>query len=123
MMPTALYAIQVLYGIFWLYTGLNGFFHWQKIPHISKEIDTINEVFISSGFLMTTVKIVEIIGALTLITGFGSFIGLLLMTPLLWGICGLHLRYNPKPWGLLAVLLVPYLILVWKHHDYWPRLL
>lgn len=120
---TLLNWIQIAYGFYWLYSGLNGFFHWQKIPVVAKEITTISELFVASSFLMTTVKAVEVVVGLCYITGFGSFIGVLLLTPLIWGICGLHLRYNPKPLKILAFIIPPYLALIWKHSDYWSRLL
>lgn len=122
MIDNTFLGIQMLYGAFWLFNGLNGFFRWQPIPHISKEIDAVTEVFVKSEFLMLTVKIIELIVGLTFITNQFSFIGLLILTPVLYGICGLHLKYNPKPWGILAVLLVPFSILVLKHQEFLLRL-
>jgi len=110
-------ALQSIYGFFWLFTGLNGFFRWLPIPFVANEIEEVNQTFVKTKFLMTTVKIIEMAAGLMLMLNFMPLLGLLMLAPLIFGICGLHTRYNPKPYFMLGGLLLPYLLLLTFYRD------
>jgi hypothetical protein len=112
--------IFMLQMIFW---GLNGFLHFMSIPPSSEKIDAFVKACIDVGFIMPTVKVLEIVGGLMLICSSLIPLGLSLFAPLIFVITLLHACFNPKPWGVLLSTSLPYVLLLYFHHqDLWTRL-
>lgn len=100
-------TIEILYGLFWLWSGLNAIFHWQAVPHVSEKMDRFVQACMETGFIMPTVKTIEILAGLLFIFSF-TIAGLFLMTPIIFGIVGLHIAYNKKPIPMLLIVMGPY---------------
>jgi uncharacterized membrane protein YphA (DoxX/SURF4 family) len=94
---------------FW---GLNGFFHWMKIPPSDDFITRFGDLCFESKFIMPTVKIFEILFGIALLTGWGTMLSLIMLGPIVFVISGLHLFHNKKWWEVLIPISLPYLILV-----------
>ncbi len=100
--------------VFW---GLNGFFHFVAIPPSSPTIDKFTEACLEARFIMPAVKIIEFVGGLFLLMNWGVPFVLACFAPILFVVTGLHLLYNPKPWAVLVTCSLPYLALVFIHHE------
>lgn len=103
-------SIEILYGLFWLWSGLNAIFHWQAVPHVSEKMDRFVAACMETGFIMPTVKFVEILAGLLFLFSF-TISGLLFMAPIVFGIIGLHIAYNKKPIPMILIVMGPYTIL------------
>lgn len=88
---------QWLFGGYWIIQGLNGFFHWFAIPFVSTEMDQFISEFSKVRGFMFTIKLIEILAGLLLLTGFARIFSWILFLPLIFGIIILHWNYNPRP--------------------------
>lgn len=111
-----IFALQM---VFW---GLNGFFNWIKLPPASPAIEKFVQACIETRFIMPSIKLIEIIFGAFLLLGFVIPISLLIFAPLLFIISGLHILYNPRPWGVLVSYTLPYAILLFIHSSTLLRL-
>ncbi|WP_295903807.1 hypothetical protein [uncultured Bdellovibrio sp.] len=103
------------FGLQMVFWGLNGFFYWVKIPPSGPVIDKFVEACIETKFIMPIVKLVEIFFGAFLLLGFAVPLSLTVFAPLIFVITGLHLFHNPKHWGVLGPITVPYLVLIFLH--------
>ncbi|MGE9745635.1 hypothetical protein [Bdellovibrio bacteriovorus] len=111
-----------IFGLQMFFWGLNGFFHWVKIPPSDPKIDAFVNACMETRFIMPTVKLMEIIGGAVLLLNFAVPATLVVFAPLIFVISGLHILHNPKPWGVLVTTTVPYLLLVFFHNTSLLRL-
>lgn len=101
---------HITYGLFWIFQGLNGFYHWKKIPFVSHKMDqTITHFYAIPGF-MESVKILQIFIGLSLMSIKFAYLGLFLLAPILYGITLLHINFNKKPLPLLLALNLPFIL-------------
>ncbi|WP_413582811.1 hypothetical protein [Bdellovibrio sp. HCB288] len=64
---------------------------------------------------MPTTKIAEILLGLLMIIGFAMPLTILLIAPIVFVITLLHLLHNPKPWGVVIPITIPYAVTVGFH--------
>lgn len=101
-------ALRWIFGLQIAFWGLNGFFHWVKIPPSAEVIEKFTQACIDTKFIMPTVKILEIAAGLLLLFNFSTALCLALLAPIMFVITGLHVFYNPKPGAVLIPLVLPY---------------
>jgi uncharacterized membrane protein YphA (DoxX/SURF4 family) len=103
-----LHTLQLIfikaYGIYWLYTGINGLFSFRKPPPASPEFNEKIEHLYSLRFLMPSVKTLEVICGVFLIFGFKPILALFVLCPILFGIVGLQILFNKKYFILISTL-------------------
>jgi len=95
-----------------LFWGLNSVFHWIAIPPSNKVIEQFTEACFKTKFIMPTVKALEIVGGLLLLSGFYTHLALLALAPLIFVITGLHLFHNKRSWEVLVPISLPYVVLL-----------
>ncbi|WP_374075985.1 DoxX family membrane protein [Bdellovibrio bacteriovorus] len=121
------YYIEIIFrwafGLQMVFWGLNGFFHWIKIPPSGAVIDKFVEACVETKFIMPSVKLIEIFCGAFLLLGFAIPISLVIFAPLMFVITGLHLFHNPKHWTVLAPVTIPYLVLLVFHSGSLLRLI
>lgn len=110
-------AIRWIFAVPMIFWGLNGFFHFLAIPASSPTINKFTEACIEARFIMPTVKIIEIVGGVFLLLNWAVPFTLACFAPIIFVVSGLHLLHNPKPWGVLIPTTLPYLILIFFHHE------
>lgn len=106
-------------GLQMLFWGLNSFFNWKQIPPSAAPIENFVKACIETRFLMPTVKLVEILGGALLLTGYGTLLAEVVLAPLIFVICGLHLRHNPRGWTVVLPLALPYLVILLLNAPAW----
>ncbi len=103
-------AVEMGLGIQFCFWGLNGFMNWVKPP----ENDEIFSNFIGAcyqvKYLMSSIKIIQIIAGLMLVSQFKPSIGLLLLTPIVFGISLLQIFHAKNPWPVLVPISIPFAI-------------
>lgn len=111
-----------VFGLQMVFWGLNGIFHWVNLPPISAKFQRFVDACIDVGFVMPLVKTIEILFGLSLLFNFLVPLSLAAFAPIMVVISGLHILHNPKPWGVLSTILLPYLVLIFSHRDSLLRL-
>ncbi|HEX7675470.1 MAG TPA: hypothetical protein VF412_14940 [Bdellovibrio sp.] len=95
--------------IFW---GLNGFFNWINIPPSGEGVGKFVQACIDTRFIMPTVKILEIVSGILLLCSFLVILNIFIFAPIVFGITMLHVLHNPKPWGVVLPIAVPFAIIL-----------
>ncbi|MEK2689170.1 hypothetical protein [Bdellovibrio sp. GT3] len=108
-------ACRVVFGLQMVFWGLNGFFNWLKIPPSPPVIERFVGACYETRFIMPTTKIAEILLGLLMIVGFAVPLTILLIAPIVFVITFLHLLHNPKPWGVVIPITLPFAIVVGFH--------
>lgn len=103
-------ASRWILGLQLIFWGLNGFFNWKQIPPSDPRIERFVQACIEIRFLMPTVKCLEIIFGVILLTGYGTVLALVGIAPILFVICGLHILFNKHSGRVVMPLALPYLI-------------
>lgn len=111
-----------IFGLQMAFWGLNGFFHWIKIPAASPKFEKFVDSCIEVGFIMPSVKLLEILFGLFLVLNILVPFSLVVFAPIMFVIAGLQILHNPKPWGVLMTIVLPYLVLISFHRDSLLRL-
>ncbi len=110
-------------GLQLLFWGLNGFFQWKAIPACGAFIDRFSDICAQSKFIMPTVKTIEIVFGIALLTGYATLLSLIFLGPIIFVISGLHLLHNRRWWQVLIPITVPYLLLVLAEQGQFRSLL
>ncbi len=92
-----LFAASLLFGLMFINSGLNKFFHYMPMPKDMPE-SAINlfTAFMSIGWLMPLIAVVEIIGGLLFILPKYRAIAALMIFPILVGIVLTHIVNIPS---------------------------
>ncbi len=92
-----LFAASLLFGLMFINSGLNKFFHYMPMPKDMPE-SAINlfTAFMSIGWLMSLIAVVEIIGGLLFILPKYRAIAALMIFPILVGIVLTHIVNIPS---------------------------
>lgn len=98
----------LIWGAFWLFQGLNGIFHWVPVPFVSDKMNKAVEAFYQIPGFMTSVKLFQVLAGVLCLFPQLHIASWLLLAPILFGINLLHFNFNPKPWGLLLFLNLPW---------------
>ncbi len=82
-MPSFKSSLRLFFGIFLLFFGLNRFFLFLPIPPLSEAAADLMRAFVASGYIMSSVAIIQIICGLFLILNKYTALALLLVFPVL----------------------------------------
>ena len=107
---------RLFVGAFFFVFGLNGFFKKIPIPPPEPEMGRFLAALESTGYLMTFVKIFEILAGALLLTNFFVLLALHILAPLIFVIVTSQWFLNRRNGlGISLITLIPYLILVFLH--------
>lgn len=107
-----LFYFIALQMIFW---GLNGFFNWLPPPPSGEVIENFVKACYETRFIMPTVKLLELVAGVLLLIPQTQSLGVILITPIVFGITGLQVLHHPKPLFIISVLIVPFWLLFALH--------
>lgn len=106
-------------GLNFFISGLNGFRHWFPLPEPKPEMGRFVEALNETGYLMEIVKTLEIVAGLCLLAGFFVPLALVTLGPIVFVVVSSQLMLNrERGWGISALILVPFLILLGTRWDY-----
>ena len=77
---------------------------------------------IGGSYILKTVKIIEVAGALMLLTGIFLPLGAVLLAPIVVNILLFHITIDPSAMGLAIFLTVGELAIAWGYCDYFKSL-
>lgn len=114
-MKIALKILTVLYGLFWLAFGLNGFLHFFPIPEPSGEAASFMKALQDAGYVMPFVYALQIAGGALLLTMRFVPLALLLLAPVVANILLYDLFLNPPGLAIGGALALVYALLLAAH--------
>lgn len=115
--------LEVIIGIQFLFWGLNGFFNWIKPPENDEAFTKFILAAYQIRFLMPSIKLLQILGGLLMASQIKPTWGVLILTPIVFGITLLQVFHAKKPWPVLAMISIPFLcILLIKLVNLWPMI-
>ena len=113
---------QYFLGIQFLIFGVNGLLNLFPNPPAPEGIIKFAQSLESTKFIMPTVKAIEILSGVLILTNLAPKWGLAMLAPIIFNIIGLHLVFNfKKSWTLVLQVLLPYSIVL-IHSRFWSWL-
>ncbi len=117
-----IFVLSLLFGLMFINAGLNKFFHYMPMPTNmpQKMVDTFN-AFITIGWLMPLVGVVEILGGILFIIPKTRALGALVVFPVMVGILLTNTITEPSGLPIALVLLAINLWVIFENkHKYLP---
>jgi len=111
-----LFVVSLLFGLMFINSGLNKFFHYMPMPkeEMPAEMLKVMDAFTTIVWLMPLVGVIEIIAGILVIFPKTRALGAIMILPIMVGILLQHLVYAPSG---LAIPLVLLAILIWMLID------
>ncbi|WP_299159231.1 DoxX protein [uncultured Tenacibaculum sp.] len=110
---------RIFLGIFLLFFGLNGFFHFLPQPEMSAEAGTFLEALASSGYIFPIVGLLEVVVGLLLIVNKFTALALVVIFPILINAFLFHVFLDiPGIGGALIALSLNLFLLIGYKENY-----
>lgn len=111
-------ALEIIIGLYYLTFGIDGFLKKIPLPQPSERGLRFLIALEEAGYVLLSVKILEIVVGLAWLTGFGGGLAWFIFTPILFNILAYHWWLNRQERMLPLVLLLGHLVLAYKYHDF-----
>lgn len=120
-MTKAVLGARLFLGLIFTVFGLNGFFNFMPAPPLPEPALNFIMALVGSGYLMTLVKIIEVLCGVALLANFMVPFALVLLAPIVVNIFLFHLVLAPG--GALIAILVFTLngFLLWGYRAHYHR--
>lgn len=110
-----LFGISLLFGLIFINAGLNKFFNYMPVPEdLPENMIKVMEAFMTIGWLMPLVAVVEIIGGILFIIPKTRALGAIVIFPVIIGILLTHIVNAPSG---LPMAIVLFLINLWVLYE------
>lgn len=120
-MQRFIFVIRLIYGLFWLVFGLNGFAHFFPTPAAQGEAANFMAALEGVGYVMPLVYVTQILVGILLLAGFYIPLALLMLAPVIGNILLYDLFLNPSGLAIGIVLLAIYGFLLYAcRHAFLP---
>ena len=116
-MKIATIIIRSLIGLLLLFASISYFLHLFPEPPLTGNMKTFNEGLKASGYLVTLVKIVELICGLSFITGKFNRLTYILLMPISVNILFTHIFLAPEGIPLAVFLFLGNIFLLYTKWD------
>jgi putative oxidoreductase len=118
---------RILLGLIFLASAIDGFW-WLSTgtrlinPPTSEQGTVFQQALMNSGFFWPLMKVVDLVGALSLLFNFAPAFGLALLSPIMTVIVAFHFAINPGGAPVAVILIVLGGLLVWAYRDRYAAL-
>lgn len=110
-----LLVVSILFGLMFINSGLDKFFHYMPMPEeMPEELMSLMGAFMEIGWLFPLIAVAEIVGGLLFMTNKYRALGALIIFPVMIGILLTHIINAPDG---LPIALVLFAILLWAIYD------
>jgi putative oxidoreductase len=121
-MKIATIIIRLLLGALLLFASLSFFFHLVPEPDATGNMKIFNEGLMASGYLMTLVKIVELVCGLSFVTGKFLKLTPILLMPISINILLVHIFMMPEGIPVALFVFLGNLFLIYKNWEHYKDL-
>jgi len=122
-MKIAVIIVRLLLGLMFLFASVVVLFKLMPQPEPTGEVKVFMEGMAASGYLMTLVKITELICAIAFISGFFVPLAAVVIFPIIVNIFMFHLFLGPEGLPLAILLLLGNLFLAYYYRDRYKAML
>lgn len=122
-MKIAVIIVRLLLGLMFLFASVVVLFKLMPQPEPTGEVKVFMEGMEASGYLMTLVKITELICAIAFISGFFVPLAAVVIFPIIVNIFMFHLFLVPEGLPLAILLLLGNLFLAYYYRDRYKAML
>jgi uncharacterized membrane protein YphA (DoxX/SURF4 family) len=110
-----LLVLSILFGLMFINSGLDKFFHYMPMPEeMPEELMSLMGAFMEIGWLFPLIAVAEIVGGLLFMTNKYRALGALIIFPVMIGILLTHTINAPDG---LPIALALFAILLWAMYD------
>jgi uncharacterized membrane protein YphA (DoxX/SURF4 family) len=113
---------RVILGLIFFVFGLNGFLHFMPLPPLPPSAGEFIMALVNTGYMMTVVKAMEVLGGVLLLSGYFVPFALVWLAPIVFNIFMFHLMLAPGGLVIPVVVLGLEVFLVYAHIDHFKGL-
>lgn len=110
-------GLRLLYGVFWMTFGLNGFLHFFQVPEPQGEAAAFLQALVAAGYVMPLVYASQIVAGAMLLLGRYLALALVLLAPVVGNIVLYDFFLNHAGVTIGIIILVIYLVLLYAHRK------
>ncbi len=115
MKSKALFIASLLFGLMFINSGLNKFFHYIPMPKdLPEGLVKITTAFMSVSWLMPLIGIVEILGGIFFITPKYRALAAIIILPVMFGVLLTHIIDAPSG---LPIAIILFAINIWVIYE------
>ena len=122
-MRIAVIVVRVLMGLMFLFASVVYFFDLMPQPEVTGNMKVFNEGLAASGYIMTLIKVVELICSLFLISGFFIPLVTVVIFPITLNIFMVHTLLAPEGLPIAIFMLAGNLFLAYYYRKSYEPLL
>ncbi|MFY9150948.1 MAG: hypothetical protein WAO52_02960 [Prolixibacteraceae bacterium] len=115
--------VRVLMGLLFAFSAIMFLFKLMPTPEMTGDMKIFMDGMMASGYLMTTVKIIELIVAVAFVSGRFVPLATVVIFPIMVNILMVHLILAPEGLVMAILLLAGNLFLAWIHRDKYKSML
>lgn len=113
-----LFVISLLFGLIFINSGLNKFFNYMPMPDdLPESMLKVMEAFMTIGWLMPLIAVVEIIAGILIIFPKTRALGALMIFPIMIGILLTHIFNAPAGLPMAIILLLINLWVIFENKE------
>lgn len=116
-------ALRVLMGLLFLFASITYLFHLIEPPPPAGAMKVFGDGLDAAGYLMPTVKVVELLCGLAFLTGRFVPLATVLIAPIIVNIVGVHAALDPAGLPIALFLVVANALVAWRHREAYRALL
>ena len=119
-----LLVVSILFGLMFINSGLNKFFHYMPMPHdVPEKMMKAMQAMMEIGWLFPLIAIAEITGGILFMTNKYRALGAIIILPVLTGILLTHIFIEPSGLPLALVLLaIEIWVIIENRNKYLPMI-
>lgn len=114
---------RVLMGLMFIFASVTYLFKMFPEPQLEGQMKILMDGFTASGYIMNTVKVIELICGICFLTGFFVPLAVVVIFPIIVNIVGVHFFLAPQGLPIAIGLLVIDLFLAWYYRDRYAPML
>lgn len=115
--------VRVLMGLLFAFSAIMFLFKLMPTPEMTGDMKIFMDGMMASGYLMTTVKIIELIVAVAFVSGRFVPLATVVIFPIMVNILMVHLILAPEGLVMAILLMAGNLFLAWIHRDKYKSML
>ena len=109
--------LRYLFAAFYIFSALGYFFGFMPLPKMDGMAQQLIDAMVSSGYLMTLIKLTELAGGVLLLFSVTGPLALAVLAPVTLNIFLFNLILNPTQLILGLIMLIIHLVLVWNFRE------
>ena len=122
-MRIAVTSVRLLMGLLFLFASVVVLFKLMPQPELTGDVKVFNEGIVASGYLMTLLKLTELVCALAFLSGFFVPLATVVIFPVTLNILMNHLFIAPEGLSVAILLMAGNLFLAYYYRErYLPML-